>query len=361
MSLLNHENVTKRKMASAVTRVAAGFIALSLTFNYSFAQEAEEPQILQTPDGKFFVVTKDAEGKTVVQPLEPVQTQEAQAPAPAAAPAAIESAPAPAAAMVQSTNETGTPPSVQNIQNIQVPAGTNIKITPSGQGAGVEIQTTISPATTEVQTAAEPAKKVPVVAATEMSVASKNERVSLWQNGGIGLAVEGVYYSLDSDVAWQEGIEDYAGGLGFHLEYYIPKSTLFFGVGFNIIGYDDNEPIYVDSYDGDWYYTSDESAASAVSGFAEVGQKFGFFNDAIYLGLRAGYEEIFYSKRTIDWCNYCREEDIEINGGPYVGAGLGIRLVDFRRGGGMYLELDYRGYTTGDIESASGIQLSWML
>ena len=119
---------TSKTLATAISTLIMGVIVFTFS-NSTLSQDgAESNQVLQTPDGKLYVVTKDAEGNTVIQPLEPLNsTQQSAVPSLtppeeqsslAAGSPVSEAQPTPqnSAATVQSSSEVRPVPSVQNIQ-----------------------------------------------------------------------------------------------------------------------------------------------------------------------------------------------------------------------------------------------------
>ncbi len=369
--LKNKSSLRSRVSLRATSLLVATQVILFSPINYLSAQESDSPQVMQTPDGKLYILTTDEQGNPKLQPLKPLD-KAAKKSAPAAAPAPVTS-PDSAEAAAETTSG--------NVQNFNFNEGSNVKIVPTPNGVEVEVaplpETEASseppppaPAKTEAPTKPEAAAEAEPPAETETNTlaslppwrpADTSKGETLWSNGGFGFSLRAKEYKLESEAALQQGVHQYAPALGLHLEYNIPSSSLYIGTGFNFIRYEDEDPFFVRTYRGFGRFSIEESEARAGSGYLELGQRFGLFSDRVYIGLKVGYEEMAYSNRYIDLCRNCYEEDIEIDAGTYFGGGIGIRLFEFDGGQGLFLDVNYVEYTDdSNIENASSLQLSWV-
>ena len=375
------DSLGKKVLRTTTLVLAVSLASFSFT-NSVFAQEESDAlQVMRTPDGKLYIMTTDEQGKPVLQPLEAVTGTQKKPPV--AVPSKEASGPVTVYVPNKAADQPATPsaPAVEapgnNVQNFTFTEGSNVKITPSGNGVEVEVTplsaaeketlpktTPAAPASEEKAApskAPEPLAVLPTVA-TKQGPKQEKPRETLWQNGGFGFGIAGKEYRILSEAAYAQGISDYAAALGMHLEYNIPNSSLYMGAGFNFIRYEDEDPFTVRTYRGFGRFSWEQSEAAAGSGYVEIGQRLGLLEDRVYIGLKVGYEEMSYSERYIDNCRGCYSEDIDIEAGAYVGGGIGFRLFDFADGAGLFLDLNYQEYLDEDtsLESSSSAQLTWV-
>lgn len=170
-----------------------------------------------------------------------------------------------------------------------------------------------------------------------------------WAVGG---GIEQVKF--DRQQAAQEFIEDSATAIYFEGEYFFNRLfSTSFGMGF--YSYDDNAAFseWVEDWTGDDDYTS--SDASGVPVYAEAGYKQFFGADGrTYVTVRGGLSLMLASERSISNCSDCYEEDIDIEGGGYGAVGAGVRL-----GNSFLLGVHYKHFFSGDIDRATGLNLSY--
>ena len=161
--------------------------------------------------------------------------------------------------------------------------------------------------------------------------------------------LEQVSFNKEQAASPSAQIDDSAIGLIFEGEYFF-SSHYSATVGMEYLAYDDNGSFTQNTTDG--YKSSD---ASGIPIYGELGYK-RFFgeNERAYVTARAGMSIMVSSERSISYCSDCAEQDIEIDGGFYGMAGLGVRL-----GHNWALGAHYKSYLTGDIENAVGVSVSY--
>ena len=164
-------------------------------------------------------------------------------------------------------------------------------------------------------------KSVLIFGSILLCIASLPSFADNWGMGGyLG------HYSLNSQKARQEGIDDTALALGFIADYR-SDSLLITSVGAEILFYDDNNSFsqrveVVGGFD-DGDIRSESSDANAFTVYFETGPRWSLGdNEEAYFSLKGGVETVFLSERSISLCSDCREEDIDIDGGLYLAAAI---------------------------------------
>jgi hypothetical protein len=165
------------------------------------------------------------------------------------------------------------------------------------------------------------------------------------------------YVGLDKDIARAEGIEDSAYSFSLSGEY-LYSNTWVSSLTIDFIIYDDNEEftqLVALDYDdevfeelfGDDVFNRDvsleSSDANAASLSAATGHLFRFGDkDRSSFLLQGGYTHFIYSERSISNCTNCRAEDIDLEGGVFIGARLAYSFDSIAFG------LTGRSYISGD-------------
>lgn len=182
---------------------------------------------------------------------------------------------------------------------------------------------------------------------TNLLAQDSNGRFDPARTWAFNFGVEKV--SFDKKKASLELIDDSATALVVEGEYFF-SSHYSVTIGLEFLPYDDEASFRQDTTGG--YKSSD---ASGMPIYGELGYK-RFFgpNDKTYVTARAGMSVMLSSERSISNCSNCYEEDIDIDGGFYGLLGAGVRL-----GQSWALGVHYKGYFTGDIENAVGINVSY--
>ena len=139
-------------------------------------------------------------------------------------------------------------------------------------------------------------------------LAINHSQASTW-----GLAIGSA--NFDSEIAEEEGIDESATLLSAMYEKH-QNEELFFAVGLNIYLIDDNEEFTNNTTGG---VKSSSASGGGLSG--EYGIKF-YFSEQTTFSITGGYEAILSASRSISNCIDCDSEDIDIDGGPFLRAGL---------------------------------------
>lgn len=156
---------------------------------------------------------------------------------------------------------------------------------------------------------------------------------------------------FDKDVAAQEGIESSAEFARF--SWRIQEDFWVVGIGVSALIYDDNERLSV-TVDGDTNFAGYYSSSAYASSFwLESGYSL-LFHDYIALDFVGGYELMVDSRRRVRNCRDCLSEDIELDGGFYVGPRL-VLLNDH----GLSVAASYQYFANGDFLRSASLSLGW--
>lgn len=151
--------------------------------------------------------------------------------------------------------------------------------------------------------------------------------------------------SLDSDTALREGIEDSALAINFGANY--RSNGWVTSLDADFILYDDNnefsQRVIGDGLlnRGDISTESSEATAVVTSIASGYEWRFGQNNRASAI-LQGGFSGVFASTRSIASCSNCNSDDIDIDGGAFIGGKLAYNLESFSIG------LNVRQYVSGD-------------
>lgn len=142
---------------------------------------------------------------------------------------------------------------------------------------------------------------------------------------------------LDPTIAERELLGERANAFNLDFSFADPPKNsritagyLGFNFGMSFIFYDDKGEFYQGVIDPFGYYTVEDSDADAFHVYFEGGPKMPF-SDFSTLDVKLGYSLPLVSERSIDYCDYCYSEDIDIDAGFYGKAGITLssRNVSF--------------------------------
>ncbi len=176
--------------------------------------------------------------------------------------------------------------------------------------------------------------------------------VSADSTGDWRLSIEGNMFSIDNSIRASEGLGQSGGGLDLGVVYYFaPKMAAKLGFGFVAFTDDQKFSQQVVSNFGDRDRFS--SGVSAANFFGELLYQ-APMKDQSNFGYRAslGYSLFAEAERSIDRCVDCRVDALDIEGGPYLSAGLFFKYS--RKG---KIGLSARQYLSDDINN--GLVLWW--
>lgn len=161
--------------------------------------------------------------------------------------------------------------------------------------------------------------------------------------------------AINEDIAAREGVDDTAVGLGLEVNY-IPEDSWFEGtLGFGLIAYDDKQSYSVTVVGTGTFNSGDVSTASSdatgLMGFVEFGPKYALVEDSITAYAKFGVSGLS-SDRSIANCSNCPEENINIDGGPYLQLGIGFLFETWE------LMIKYNSYT-GDEGLDNNIRIGF--
>jgi hypothetical protein len=148
--------------------------------------------------------------------------------------------------------------------------------------------------------------------------------------------------TLDSVKSTSQGIGDSIGGIGIAMDF--KRGSIVGGFGMFAGGVDDAQGFTqtVQDQNGDVFDAS--SSTSAVSFFGEAGISY-VAKEKAYLELVGGYQTMSIS-RSIDKCEDCASDSIDISGGLYVKPRLRVAFGDK-----FLASLSYISYLSGDVKS----------
>lgn len=158
--------------------------------------------------------------------------------------------------------------------------------------------------------------------------------------------------SLDAQAAKGEFIKDSANSFKLGVDYFFANSPWTLGGGFGVIDYSDTAGFsqLVEDNFGDRYTKSSDATATRL--FLETGVTYPLGLGQAFLVGKVGLETLLSSERSIENCDNCASEDIDIDAGPYGLVRFGTLV------GPVELALDYQYYLSGDLTSGVGISLS---
>jgi hypothetical protein len=177
------------------------------------------------------------------------------------------------------------------------------------------------------------------------SFAQNENTTHFYSPNGWSYGAEFSSVSFDSDTALQEGIEDKALLIGLGVNY--RSSSFITSASLDFILYDDNEEfsqlVVGDGLLNDGDVSVESSDASAIGFTLASGYEWKFGeNDRASGILQGGLTGVFGSERSIANCSNCSTEDIDIDGGFFIGGKLGYHMESFSVG------LSARQYLSGD-------------
>lgn len=162
--------------------------------------------------------------------------------------------------------------------------------------------------------------------------------------------------SIDEDTARTQGVDDSAYLIGFEGNY--RQSSWVTTLGMDIVVYDDNEEfsqtVVGDGLFNDGDVSVESSSATGVLLSVATGYEWRFTesNDVSVL-VQAGYSQMFASDRSIDNCEDCYSEDIDVDGGLFAAVSLMKSNENFDIG------LYFQQYLTGDgLDNGLGLRFS---
>lgn len=175
--------------------------------------------------------------------------------------------------------------------------------------------------------------------------------VDSWDWGG-RLAV----VSIDEETALTQGVDDTAYLIGFEGNY--RQSSWVTSLGMDIVVYDDNEEfsqtVIGDGLFNDGDVSVESSSATGVLVSVATGYEWRFTaSNEVALQWQVGYSHMFASDRSIDNCNDCFSEDIDVDGGVFTAVSLMKSNKDFDLG------LLVQQYLSGDgLDNSIGLRFS---
>jgi hypothetical protein len=148
------------------------------------------------------------------------------------------------------------------------------------------------------------------------------------------------------DSVLTEGIENSALGFSFDVDYI--KNNWITTISAQYLSYDDNYEFSQYVVGSGWANSGDESTESSDASGTLVGIAtghmyfFGETNDVAVIG-QAGVDFMASSKRSIAFCDDCNSEDIDVDGGLFLKAGI------VKDTGPFNLGLNVKTYLSGDL------------
>lgn len=161
--------------------------------------------------------------------------------------------------------------------------------------------------------------------------------------------------SLDPLAAAREGLEGDVSGLTLSVDMLSTSGTqtsaLLLGGSISMYDFDDSTGFsqqVIDSSNGRVTTRSSEASGLGISAYAGV--RF-FPHPQVRADMLVGYEKITSASRDIVGCSNCFESDFSLDGGAYVMPRLSL-------GKSISIDLFYKHWVTGDVDSMPGISLS---
>jgi len=171
-----------------------------------------------------------------------------------------------------------------------------------------------------------------------------------------GLAIG--YVLLDKQAASRESVGKSAWAIDLSANYYF-SSSFGVGLGLGVINLDDKagfdqQVTVVGPFD-----SGVETASSEASGITTFGEVQYWLspgdNDQLQLKASLGYFGIASSSRKIENCSNCREEDFDLGGGAYLGAGV-LWTVE---NGTSAFGISAKQFVSGDIKNVISLELEY--
>lgn len=180
--------------------------------------------------------------------------------------------------------------------------------------------------------------------------------LDLSQEGNWSFGADTSFVGLESEQAAKEGIDESAYTLGIEANY--SKSNWLTTVSTQILMFDDNNEFRQAVEGSGWLNEGDRdvksSDASAVIFSVATGRywQFGEKKD-VRVAAQLGFSTVGASERSIANCSDCRSEDIDIDGGAFIKAGVTKDL------GAVNIGLQATQYISGDgLKNSLGFTLS---
>lgn len=180
-----------------------------------------------------------------------------------------------------------------------------------------------------------------------------------WEMWGWTFSAGLEYILLDEVAATSERIEDSAFSLNLNASYYF-SSRIMANMGMGLLKFSDNaefsQQVIVTNLFGSDVETV-ESDAGAIQFYTEalyLTPPVGSTN--IYFRAGVGYAGLAFSERSIDKCADCREENIDITGGPYLTGGV----VSEFGSNNFHIGLSIRQYLSGDINNSAILMFEYI-
>lgn len=151
--------------------------------------------------------------------------------------------------------------------------------------------------------------------------------------------------SIDSDTAFIEGVDEGALSFGLFVDY--RKDSWITSIGVDVLSYDDNQE-FSQVVVGDGLFNSGDvstESSDATATFLTVAsgyEKLFGENETFYANIQTGFSLPVISERSIDNCENCYSEDIDVDGGLFAQGSAGINTEKFSIG------LQVRQYLSGD-------------
>jgi len=158
-------------------------------------------------------------------------------------------------------------------------------------------------------------------------------------------------YQLDDGKSRREGVENDA--LYLSGGYQWQRNGLLIGAGISALTYDDNEE-FTEEVESRGYRYDRDSDALGYGLFGQLGYSFALKPDrTLSLDLLGGYERI-WSERSISFCDDCREEDIDIEGGAF--ARLSLRWIISQP---FTLSLNLKQFFSESVDTGVDLTFGW--
>jgi len=163
------------------------------------------------------------------------------------------------------------------------------------------------------------------------------------------------YVTLDEVAATKQKVGDEAYSLDISASFYV---TPWYAVtaGFNALNFDDSAGFSQTVVVSDVFGSEVETVDSDASGIMVYGEMNYIAKRSVlpvHLKAGVGFGSIVRSERSIDDCEDCREEDINLSGGAYATASAYRGFYDDR----INIGLNARQYFGGDIKNTVSLTL----
>jgi len=166
------------------------------------------------------------------------------------------------------------------------------------------------------------------------------------------------HIGFDEEIATAQKIGDTAFSVDLFASYYF-SSRLAATAGFGFIQLDDEaaftqQVVATDIFGSDVETANSDASASQV--FGELVYLLTNASSAVQFKAGVGFGTIASSKRKIDNCTDCREEDIELEGGAYGTASVYTGVADDQ----YNIGLGGRQYFSGDIKNTATLWFEYI-